>query len=264
VGSLINPAKAAREEMARLGIKQVDHSKRNRDAIRHIEAERLASDLAKEEAKNAELFKMERFKVAEPRLYEPNSIKAALAPEPRQNFLTRGSGGPIKREALPDPPEWAPLPESPQKPRVPLASETAPRAPLEEVDFISKNTMAAVRSEPRRADPRPVEGKHKDFAKIPSYLDARKAELAEIKRQQDSSLRKDHHDGMVLMPDHERLRTLDVLKSNHDALTIELGHFAIVCDTLSRKRRKDEIEAKLKEIESAIELFSKDKVWVTG
>jgi hypothetical protein len=271
VGGLINPARAARDEMARLGVDlTVDHAKRNRETLQKISHDRMKAEIAKEEAKALEPFKMERFKQAETRVYEPHSIKAALAPEPRKDFLSKGAGigaGRLMKDPIPDPLEWTKAGEVfAPKPRPPAANELAPIAQLEDVDFIAKNTMAMVRSQPRSKDSqKKPDAKHANFAKIPEYLEARKAELDEIKRQKEDAMRtKDQPAGMVLMSDAERLRTLDVLKSNYEGLHQELGHFAIVCDTVSRKRRKDDIEAKLKEIEAAIALFSKEKVWVTN
>ncbi len=42
------------------------------------------------------------------------------------------------------------------------------RAPLkDDVDFVLKNTAAAIRAEPKRLKEKSAETKHKDFAKIP-------------------------------------------------------------------------------------------------
>ena len=68
--------------------------------------------------------------------------------------------------------------------------------------------------------------------------------------------------GTKVLSDQERIRTLDELERNKKAVTTLLMQLPISMRTENLKQQKRELEAKLIEIEKAIETFSRRVVYV--
>ena len=64
------------------------------------------------------------------------------------------------------------------------------------------------------------------------------------------------------MPDRERMRTLNALKTKKDDLVREIQLLPLVIELQSLKKRKTDMENQLRETETGIELFSRSKVYV--
>ena len=62
--------------------------------------------------------------------------------------------------------------------------------------------------------------------------------------------------GMVLMPEEERLETLAVLKQSMAETNHMLARMPLKIETPGQVRRKAELDAKVKELEDAIDIFS--------
>jgi len=68
--------------------------------------------------------------------------------------------------------------------------------------------------------------------------------------------------GMTLMPEDERLETLRVLRATLDDVKSQLQRLPLTIETPSQIRRKNALEAKFKEVEDAVKIFSRPKVFV--
>ena len=64
------------------------------------------------------------------------------------------------------------------------------------------------------------------------------------------------------MPEEERLDTLRILKDNLKATKDNLSRMPLLVETPSAIRRKASLERKLQEIEDAINIFSRPKVFI--
>ncbi|XP_063293815.1 enkurin domain-containing protein 1 isoform X1 [Pelobates fuscus] len=98
---------------------------------------------------------------------------------------------------------------------------------------------------------------------VPQYLiDLKEKWLKEKeerkKRTPDPSLPPGH----TMMPEAERLETLNNIKQTQDQLIKELLRLPIRADTLSIQNRRTELEKKLSEMEEAIKIFSRPKVFI--
>ena len=62
--------------------------------------------------------------------------------------------------------------------------------------------------------------------------------------------------GMVLMPEEERLETLSVLMKTQESTQRELSKMPLTVETPGLRSRKSALEAKLKELEEAVTIFS--------
>ncbi|XP_015747331.1 PREDICTED: enkurin domain-containing protein 1-like [Acropora digitifera] len=99
--------------------------------------------------------------------------------------------------------------------------------------------------------------------KVPKYLKNRQEqwkqdEARRIANTPDPSIPPGH----TLMPREERLQTLASLEKNHEDLVTQLNALPVRVDTLRVKTKKSELEKKLVEIEDAIKIFSRPKVFV--
>ena len=67
---------------------------------------------------------------------------------------------------------------------------------------------------------------------------------------------------MTVMSEQERIETLDILKESEKEAQELLHKLPLHATTQRMKKRKDALEAKLKEIEAAKKIFSKKVVYV--
>jgi len=104
---------------------------------------------------------------------------------------------------------------------------------------------------------------HREYGRVPEYLEERKQqwedEAAERRRRApDPSC----PPGMMVMPEEERVATLETLMKSKKECMSQLERMPFVIETPSMKRKQDALESKMKEIENAIGIFSKKKVYV--
>lgn len=106
-------------------------------------------------------------------------------------------------------------------------------------------------------------GFHEEFGRVPQYINERKLEW-EKDRQRKEQEKKDLNcpQGMRLMDEEERLETLDILEKKKQDLLDEMNRLPFHCETLSQKRRSQHLEDKMREIDTALSLFRKPKVYV--
>ena len=104
---------------------------------------------------------------------------------------------------------------------------------------------------------------HKEFGKTPKYLEnmkmeaERKKEIEKIKKEEAK-----YPKGTRLLSEEERLFTLEKLKQSKNDINQIIEKLPITCDSQAFRNKKEELFKKLDEIESAIETFSKKKVFV--
>ena len=104
---------------------------------------------------------------------------------------------------------------------------------------------------------------HKEFGKTPKYLQNMK--LEDEKKKEIEKLRKEtskYPKGTRLLSEEERLFTLEKLKQSKNDINQIIEKLPITCDSQAFRNKKEELFKKLDEIESAIETFSKKKVFV--
>lgn len=204
-----------------------------------------------------------------------HDIKAPPPPLQRSNsatFLRAGSrnGPPVKDR----PTSCEPVIPREMKLTVPKATIAKEHKPqVKNVNHIGQN----VRRAPSPLRPRPPsviaaeklaakkleEEKRYQRGKVPKYLKARQQQWKEeeairIANMPDPSVPPGH----TLMPRDERLQTLASLQKNQTELLAQLNALPVRVDTLRVKTSKAELERKLSEIESAIKIFSRPKVFV--
>ncbi|XP_047446922.1 enkurin domain-containing protein 1 [Mugil cephalus] len=135
------------------------------------------------------------------------------------------------------------------------------------IDFIRHNARAAGKAVLRRTQSltslkdKPVPSAIK--GQVPQYLEERKEQW----RKEQEEKRRNAPDptvpaGHSLMPESERQETLKSLKETHRSLVTELLSLPLKADSLSVRSRRAQLDCRLSEIEEAIKIFSRDKVYI--
>lgn len=291
VADFICPDNGFRGRQARKGITPKDFMKENYRQLRMEQARRKDEAAAEEREKASprkSQSKLIQFQNVESRVYEPTQAYNTA----RSNgtvFLTRGASQKRLQEmrqqsiaARKDVEEAkkkaeyysTERPATPTKLKTPKASDRGVFKPRSRVDFVQENKQAQVMApqSPSRADESNSVGaesstmstkRHGNFGRVPKYLEQRKAEW---KVEQDRIARenadKDCPAGMTLMKEDERLATLETLEQSKVECSKQLAKLPFVVETPSLRKKVESLESRLKEIENAIILFSKPKVYI--
>jgi Calmodulin-binding len=277
IQNFMNTDGGRRGEMIKKGQPVKDHMKENVLNMRAAEVRsRELRELARLPEKEA--FKMAQFRDVGARVFDepkPSSVRRLSGDA---EFLTKGNAekrrddlaleGRIKRAELDrkmiDARNLADMQSSPRKATVPKATEVGKLAERKNSDYITKNRVKAVTMAPHS----PVEKAsaavmHQDFGRVPEYLEQRKAQWEEEKEE----IRRRKPDpncppGMCLMPEEERLETLEILKTSKTEALRQLQSLPFIIETPSLMRKQSTLESKLKEIDNALNLFDKPKVYI--
>uniref|UniRef100_A0A8C5MXN9 Enkurin domain-containing protein n=2 Tax=Leptobrachium leishanense TaxID=445787 RepID=A0A8C5MXN9_9ANUR len=98
---------------------------------------------------------------------------------------------------------------------------------------------------------------------VPQYLiDLKEKMRKEKEEQQKMAPDPSCPPGHTMMPEAKRQETLRNIKQSQDQLLKELLSLPVRADTLSIQNRRTELEKKLSEIEEALKIFSRSKVFI--
>ncbi|NXU90699.1 ENKD1 protein, partial [Xiphorhynchus elegans] len=155
-------------------------------------------------------------------------------------------------------------------------AETKTQVEGRSIDFIKHNACNAKRAPLRRSQSLQalaelLEQKHREQEEyntkqkghVPQYLLERK-EL--WRKQMEERLQNlpdpDTPPGHTMMPENQRLETLSNLKQSQEELMKDLVLLPMRADSLRMQNRRVELERKLSQIEEAIKIFSRPKVFI--
>ena len=287
VAQFLNPSAGYRGQLRAKGIQPKNHLKENYLALKFRQA-KVREQQAVGGPSTRDLYKLEQFRDVPSRVYEvsqgpEDELNTSLtSSRSESNYVQKGAGERRRAELAEKAKEarvvikeqmedarWVnDRPSTPKKGATPKAQELGVFAPRSHANFLRENRRAADKLAP--PDTKTVRqkkfenaAKHDNFGRVPEYIEQRKAKIAAEKEE----IRKRLPDpncppGMKLMPDEERRGTLEVLlKSRTEALK-QLQHMPFIVETPSAQRKKLALEDKLKEIEDAVALFSRTKVFV--
>ncbi|XP_077062963.1 enkurin domain-containing protein 1 [Siphateles boraxobius] len=135
------------------------------------------------------------------------------------------------------------------------------------VDFVSHNARAASKTTLRRSQSlqnlRDKTPPSAEKGKVPEYLEQRKVQW----KREEEERRRNTPDpsipaGHTQMSERERQETLQSLKETHRSLVSDLQSLSMKADTLGLRSRRAGLDQRLSEVEEAIKIFSRDKVYV--
>lgn len=262
--------------MEQKGVKPKDHMKENYRQLKELQVKHQ-EERAEADRDKPELYKMSQFQHVPSRLYEEDRNPGHAPKQGSGEFLSRGQSE-RRREILmeerrqiraemeaklQDAREIADQPETPRKESIPRGP--AALAPRSQKDFISQNRVAAQVMETghREDDAADTAVRHKSYGRVPRYLEDRKSQWAEEEEERKRNLPDpDCPRGMCKMPESERLETLDVLRRSLQEANAQLSAMPFVIETPSLRKKQVDLEMKIKEIERAIGIFSKPKVYI--
>ncbi|KAF1334766.1 Enkurin domain, partial [Globisporangium splendens] len=285
IAAILHPNEGYREKLKKKGITPKDYERENKMRIKQMQQKNREQRL-REEAAKREAFKLARFKGVRPRVYkheQENHESNGGHP-----FLRRGNSAPSlhsERTTSEQQQQQSSLPPAFHRPekapaRVPLKEPVPSLEELEErnrelvakmslkerTDFVNSNAWEVIKKSPatpaRDAGHKPVQY-NRNFGRIPKYLLDRKEQWArEEEERRRNAPDPDCPSGMMLLDEDERLRTLHVLRKSLDEARLQINHLPLRIETPSQIRRKNALEAKLQEIEDAIKVFDRAKVYV--
>ncbi|XP_068167727.1 enkurin domain-containing protein 1 [Antennarius striatus] len=135
------------------------------------------------------------------------------------------------------------------------------------IDFIRHNARTAGKTVMRRSPSlttlrdKPVPSAVK--GQVPKYLKERKKQwLIDEEEKKRNAPDPTIPAGHTLMQEKERQETLESLKKTHRSLVTKLLSLPLKADNMTAKCRRSQIDCRLSEIEEAIKIFSRDKVYV--
>lgn len=140
-------------------------------------------------------------------------------------------------------------------------------------DFISQNALDIINADAKKPnDKTPVYRAKKDYGRNPNYLTERKKEQTEMKliemerlaaiAAQKRNGNGSRDNGVVPLPDEERLKILEGLKLNWEKLNSDYQKLSLTVDTVPKIARKVNMEQQLKQLETHISKFSNPNVYV--
>ncbi|KAF8795792.1 enkurin domain-containing protein 1-like [Argiope bruennichi] len=124
-------------------------------------------------------------------------------------------------------------------------------------DIISEKNSHSLTSSKRKP-----EMPHR-LGQIPNYLTERKKQW-ELERERQLKLREEASipKGYTLLPDEERIETLELLKKNQEEIIQSLAVLPVRNDTVRLRSYKEELERQLAKVEEGIKIFSRPKVLI--
>lgn len=275
VADFISPDNGVRGRMARNGHKPKDHMSDNKAIIKNVQYKNR-EDRERSAQPQREAYKLSQFKDVEARVFDEPTKQSELAGKHNGAYIAKGSSSSrqeklqlearqkrLEIENMLNDARDSKQPSSPRKSSVPKADQVAALAPRSRADFISQNKTNADRLQPpsRREDKGP--SKHESYGRVPDYLERRNAQ----QKQAEDNRRRNAPDpscppGMTLMPEDERVETVRTLEQSLEEVNRQLQKLPFVIETHSIQKRHDALESKLKEIERALTIFRRPKVYV--
>lgn len=151
----------------------------------------------------------------------------------------------------------------------PKADELNSLLPRKNVNHIQENKNKIIQEQVpvRSKQEKPTDNFEKlnydNYGKIPDYISKYKQEVEE-KKEAERKLAEEakYPKGTRLISEEERLQTLDNLNRTKKEVESALFKLPITMRTLSMQNKKAELEAKLDELDAAINQFSRKKVFV--
>ncbi|KAL1507430.1 hypothetical protein AB1Y20_008269 [Prymnesium parvum] len=289
MAALLHPLCGIRDEQRRRGLTPRNHARDNVLLIREIQRKNAERKSAAAEAAASTPHPSPRFRgvgskvaseLARPssapslkeRPKQPPPFMAGKPAADRTGIATAWAVPPLlesEREGAPSAGVAATLvARATTKPPVPSAAELArPASARAEKDFVARNVSNASRT-PRRGKKTPAAspettGKTHQRGRLPAYLLDRKLEMAKEAAEREAAAKpRECPEGTHVMPEEERHRVLELVRSNREKVNALLDAMPFVIDSYGLKTKHKSLMKQLAELDDADRTFSRKKVIV--
>ncbi|KAJ3417486.1 hypothetical protein HDV05_003350 [Chytridiales sp. JEL 0842] len=151
--------------------------------------------------------------------------------------------------------------------KAPVPKAVGVAAHTSDKNFIKLNALENINSSAKKPiNNTPCYKSKPDYGAVPSYLDKRKKELEQIKimaaAAEEEEKSRNNKNGLVPLPEEERLKILDGLKANWEKLNSDYQKLSLTVDTVPKIARKVNMEQQLQQLEAHIAKFSHSNVLV--
>ncbi|KIY96606.1 hypothetical protein MNEG_11355 [Monoraphidium neglectum] len=248
VSGCLNPVRGVRDAQARAGIKPTDHARQNLLAVKERSRLNALRRLSQDEQQQADV---------PPRRPAPQGTVAGRSGgsggsggvQRERSGSSGGGGGCVARDFL-------------EENRVTAAAARHPTKAVSKAE--GARSYTAKREYGQVTGGRGGAGRGAAApCLVPAYLVERKLQMAEERRALEAAREAAKvPPGMRIMPEEERAETLALLERNKAEVEGALSALPIVVETLGTRRRKDDLERRLAEIEEARRVFSRKVVMV--
>jgi archaellum component FlaC len=153
-----------------------------------------------------------------------------------------------------------------EKPSVPRRDEKPVMGLVSQKNYITANAVDNILAVPKRPVSKEVNYLQKqDYGQVPAYLDRVKTQIQEEYRmieEMTQSNQPQNEDDIEMLTEAEREKLLEGLKTNWATVNKEYQTLSFTLDTPAKKKRKEEYEQQLEQIEQDIKKLSKKFVFV--
>jgi protein-tyrosine-phosphatase len=153
-----------------------------------------------------------------------------------------------------------------EKPGVPRRDEKPVMGLVSQKNYITANAVDNILAVPKKPVSTDVNYLQKqDYGQVPQYLSRVKEQIAEeykMIEEMTQSNQPQNEDEIEMLTDAEREKLLDGLKANWASINKEYQTLSFTLDTPAKKKRKEEYEAQLEQIENDIKKLSKKFVFI--
>ena len=298
--SLLYPVSNEREALRRQGLTPKNHATENIRMVNELSKKRT-EQAASRPSYTPEPFKMERFKHAESTVRQqmhgewqrPATADGGGVAGSVHGFMRKGEADrrcdtarastpsiALARPSTADTSQAVRRRAASAKARVPSTEEYLARCKVSQEaaspDHVRRNALAAIRGEvreraaplsarDRNASAAPTPERHESFGRVPGYILQRKQEALERIHQASERLIDHPTDcppGMRQMRDEERRATLLRLRDSRVSILKGLSELPFLADTPSMQAHKTDMERRLVQVEKAISLYSRTRIFV--
>jgi len=253
VSSILNPVDGYRGSVQKKGKKPIDHIRDNTKLVKQSQQEFRKRTKEEEEKSRIKNTKLKKFSNVGSKVYNFS-----------RPFTAQTRTGPNRSMTVQH------IDEIEDKENINFENISSDEMPGKTQNFVKRNIVKAWNQKAQYEEiERPSTAteyggdNYKAKGKVPNYLRSRQEEWKhqEELNQMKSDLRR-IPPGTKLLPENERLATLDQLRDSKKEIQTTLETLPISLRTMALRNKKVDLEGKLKEIEAAISLFSKENVYV--
>jgi hypothetical protein len=153
------------------------------------------------------------------------------------------------------------------KPTVPRRDEKPLMGLVSQKNFVTANAVDNILAVPKKPAQKDVNYlKKQDYGKVPAYLSRVKEQITDEYRMIEDMQRRGqppaHEEAVDVLTEEERVQLLAGLKANWEAVNKEYQTLSFTLDTPAKKKRKEDYEAQLEQIEKDIKRLSRKFVFL--